>query len=163
MRNEIWSIYTDNFAIFLGRQLWLRKIRIRNPIQGGKSIDLHDGMHFVADLISNCFFEVNNVNILCFLGFQSSIECKRYRMVSNDLFLALILACTLMISVGSILSGEFDGKCWFCSLRPILYIFVFVLMSRVKASDFNRSGWGESSRSLSLAPGSINFAVSLDR
>ena len=107
-----------NFAVFLDRQLLLRRIRIRNPIQGGKSIDLHDGMHFVADLISNYFFEVNNVNILCFLGFQSCIECKRYRMVHNGLFLALILACTLMISVGSILHGECNGKCWFCSLRP---------------------------------------------
>ena len=104
-----------NFAVFLDRQLLLRRIRIRNPIQGGKSIDLHDGMHFVADLISNYFFEVNNVNILCFLGFQSCIECKRYWMVSNYCRLALILACTLMISVGSILSGEFNGKCWYCS------------------------------------------------
>ena len=102
---------TINFAVFLDRQLWLRKI----PILGGKSIDLPDGMHFVADLISNCFFEVNNVNILCFLGFQSCIECKRYWMVSNYCRLALILACTLMISVGSILSGEFNGKCWYCS------------------------------------------------
>ena len=163
MRTKYGRFTPINFAVFLDGLLLLRKIRIRNPIQGGKSIDLHDGMHFVADLISNCFFEVNNVNILCFLGFQSSVECKRYQMVYNDLFLALTLACSLMIAVGFILSGEFNGKCWFCSLRPILYIFVFVLMSRVKASDFNRSGWGESSRSLSLAPGSINFAVSLDR
>lgn len=38
-------------------------------------------------------------------GFQSCIECKRYRMVHNGLFLALFLACSLMISVGFILSG----------------------------------------------------------
>ena len=94
------------YALFLDRQLWLRKI----PILGGKSIDLHDGMHFVADLISNCFFEVNNVNILCFLGFQSSIECKRYWMVSNNCCLVVILV-SIMITVGSILSGEFNGKC----------------------------------------------------
>ena len=33
-------------------------------------------------------------------------------------------------------------------------IFVFVLISRVKASDFNRGWWGKSELSLSLAPGS---------
>ena len=111
MRTKYGRFTPINFAVFLDGLLLLRKIRIRNPIQGGKSIDLHDGMHFVADLISNCFFEVNNVNILCFLGFQSSVECKRYQMVYNDLFLALTLACSLMIAVGFILSGEFNGKC----------------------------------------------------
>ena len=84
-----------------------------NPIQGGKSIDLHDGMRFVADLISNCFFEVNNVNILCFLGFHSCIECKRYPMVCTNCHLAVvrILLVCFMITVASITSGEFDGKC----------------------------------------------------
>ena len=28
----------------------------KNPIQGGKSVDLQDGMCFLAELISNCFF-----------------------------------------------------------------------------------------------------------
>lgn len=81
-----------------------------NPIQGGKSIDLHDGMRFVADLISNCFFAVNNVNILCFLGFLSSTESKRYWMVYPYLCIAVvgILLVCLMIAVGSILSGEFN-------------------------------------------------------
>ena len=37
-----------------------------NPIQGGRSIDLYDGICFIADLISNCFCEVNEVNVLCF-------------------------------------------------------------------------------------------------
>ena len=84
-----------------------------NPIQGGKSIDLHDGMRFVADLISNCFFEVNNVNILCFLGFQSSIECMEDLTVYTSCFLAdmgIVPVC-FMITVGPIISGEFNGKC----------------------------------------------------
>ena len=80
-----------------------------NPIQGGKSIDLHDGMRFVADLISNCFFEVNNVNILCFLGFQSSIKCNIVN-TNCHAFVGILLVC-FMITVGSNIYGEFNGKC----------------------------------------------------
>ena len=87
-----------------------------NPIQGGKLIDLQDGICYLAELISNCFFEVNDVHILCFLGFLSLI-----RMV-----LVLLLECLKVCAnfchahrgeliyfakfLGTISSGEFNGK-----------------------------------------------------
>ena len=68
-------------------------------------------MRFVADLISNCFFEVNNVNILFFLDFQLSIMWERCLMVFTQCILAVvgILTCFLM-TVRSNLVGEFNRK-----------------------------------------------------
>ena len=68
-------------------------------------------MRFVADLISNCFLEVNNVNILFFLDSQVSIMWERYLMVFTHFILAVVgvLMC-FMMTVGSILAGEFNRK-----------------------------------------------------
>lgn len=130
-----------------------------NPIQGGGSIDLYAGMCFLAYLISNWHFEVNDINILCFLDFLFFIWkvmelLWKYLMVCAYFCLAqkgrLIY---LAESVWSNLPSEFYGKHWFCSFIPFhtlqeflvsYIIFVFVLISRVKRGDFNRSGWGES-------------------
>ena len=73
-------------------------------------------MCFVADLISNCFFEVNDVNILCFLGFLFFIGVvmgllKKSRLVCAHFCLAV--GGTLIYSTNSlrsIISGEFTGK-----------------------------------------------------
>ena len=79
-----------------------------NPIQGGKSIDLHDGMCFVADLISNCFFEINDVNILCFLGFQSSTAVELCLICCLCLAVGVMLELSLVVII--YLSDEFNGK-----------------------------------------------------
>ena len=64
---------------------------------------------FLADLISNCFFEVNDINILCFQGPQSFTVVEEHRM--------LIIYCTvvgvmqvLCIAVMFRIFGKFDGK-----------------------------------------------------
>ena len=65
---------------------------------------------FLADLISNCFFEVGDVNILYFLGFQSFTGVVEPLTVS--LFFGLIAAVTLLFCVAMtlLLFSEFDGK-----------------------------------------------------
>ena len=87
-----------------------------NPIQGGGSIDLYNGMCFLADLIANCHFGVNDVNILCFLGFLFFIWkvmelLWEYLMVCAHFCLAqkgrLIYLAKFL---GSNLLGEFYGK-----------------------------------------------------
>ena len=68
-------------------------------------------MRFVADLISNCFFEINNVNILFFLDSQVSIMWERYLMVFiHCIFAVVAIQVCLMMTVGSILVGEFNRK-----------------------------------------------------
>ena len=68
-------------------------------------------MRFVADLISNCFFEVNNVNILFYLESQVSIMSERYLMVFIHCIFAVVgIQVCLMMTVGSILVGEFNRK-----------------------------------------------------
>ena len=64
---------------------------------------------FLADLISNCFFEVNDINILCFQGPQSFTDVEEDRM--------LIIYCTvvgvmqvLSIALISFMIGKFGGK-----------------------------------------------------
>ena len=63
---------------------------------------------FLADLISNCFFEVNDVNILHFLGFQSFTDVVEPLKVG--LFFGLITAVTLLfcVAVTLLLFGEFN-------------------------------------------------------
>ena len=65
---------------------------------------------FLADLISNCFFEVGDVNILYFLGFQSFTGVVEPLTVS--LFFGLTAAVTLLFCVAMtlLLFSEFDGK-----------------------------------------------------
>ena len=73
-------------------------------------------MRFVAGLISNCFFEVNDVNILCFLGFLFFIGVvmgllKKSRLVCAHVCLAF--GGTLICSTNSLrftIFGEFNGK-----------------------------------------------------
>ena len=68
-------------------------------------------MRFVADLISNCFLEVNNVNILFFLDSQVSIMWERYLMVFIHCIFAVVgIQVCFMMTVGSILVGEFNRK-----------------------------------------------------
>ena len=98
------------------RFLFLSLAIALNPIQGGKLIDLQNGMCFQADLISNCFSEVNDVNILCFLGFLFIIG-----MVMKLLW-KYLMPCAyfclgqrgrliyLAKSVASNLRGEFNEK-----------------------------------------------------
>ena len=73
-------------------------------------------MRFVADVISNFFFEVKDVNILCFLGFLFFIAVvigllKKSRLVCAQFCLAV--GGTLIYSTNSlrsIISGEFNRK-----------------------------------------------------
>ena len=68
-------------------------------------------MRFVADLISNCFFEVNNVNILFFLDSQVSIMWQRYLMVLTHFIFAVVgILVYFMMTVGLIFVGEFNRK-----------------------------------------------------
>ena len=68
-------------------------------------------MRFVADLISNCFFEVNNVNILFFLDFHISIMWERYLMVFTYCILAVVgILMYFMMTKRSNLVGEFNRK-----------------------------------------------------
>ena len=68
-------------------------------------------MRFVADLISNCFFEVNNVNILFFLDFHISIMWERYLMVFTHCILAVVgILMYFMMTKRSNLVGEFNRK-----------------------------------------------------
>ena len=64
---------------------------------------------FLADLISNCFFEVNDINILCFQGLQSFTDVEEHRM--------FIIYCTvvgvmqvLFIALIFYMIGKFGGK-----------------------------------------------------
>ena len=63
---------------------------------------------FLADLISNCFFEVSDVNILYLLGFQSFTDVVEPLYVG--LFFGLITAVTLLFcaAVTLLLFGEFN-------------------------------------------------------
>ena len=63
---------------------------------------------FLADLISNCFFEVSDVNILYFLGFQSFADVVE--PLNVGLFFCLITAVTLLFcaAVTLLLFGEFN-------------------------------------------------------
>ena len=65
---------------------------------------------FLADLISNCFFEVGDVNILYFLGFQSFTGAVKPLTVS--FFFGLTAAVKLLFDVAmTLLSfGESNGK-----------------------------------------------------
>ena len=65
---------------------------------------------FLAALISNCFFEVSDVNILYFLGFQSFTGVVVPPTVS--LLFGLITAVLLLfcLAVTLLLFGEFNGK-----------------------------------------------------
>ena len=65
---------------------------------------------FLADLISNCFFEVGDVNILYFLGFQSFTGVVEPLTVS--FFFGLTAAVKLLFDVAmTLLSfGESNGK-----------------------------------------------------
>lgn len=65
---------------------------------------------FLADLISNCFFEVSDVNILYFLGFQSFTGVVEPPTVS--LFFGLTSEVTLLFYVAmKLLSfSESNGK-----------------------------------------------------
>ena len=62
----------------------------------------------LSDLISNCFFEVNDVNILYFLDFQSFTGVVELLTVS--LLFGLITAVTLLfcVAVTPLLFGEFN-------------------------------------------------------
>ena len=63
---------------------------------------------FLADLISNCFFEVSDVNILYFLGFQSFTDVVE--PLTASVFFGLITAVTLLlcVAVTLLLFGEFN-------------------------------------------------------
>ena len=63
---------------------------------------------FLADLISNCFFEVSDVNILYLLGFQSFTDVVEPLYVR--LFFGHITAVTLLfcVAVTLLLFGEFN-------------------------------------------------------
>ena len=65
---------------------------------------------FLADLSSNCFFEVSDVNILYFLGFQSFTGAVEPLTVS--FFFGLTAAVKLLFDVAmTLLSfGESNGK-----------------------------------------------------
>ena len=65
---------------------------------------------FLADLISNCFFEVSDVNILYFLGFQSFtgvVEPPTVTLLIGLITAVLLLFCVV---VTLLLFGEFNGK-----------------------------------------------------
>ena len=63
---------------------------------------------FLADLISNCFFEVSDVNILYFLGFQSFTDVVE--LLTASVLFGLITAVTLLLCVAMtlLLFGEFN-------------------------------------------------------
>ena len=62
----------------------------------------------LSDLISNCFFEVNDVNILYFLDFQSFTGVVE--PLTECLLFGLITAITLLfgVVVTPLLFGEFN-------------------------------------------------------
>ena len=63
---------------------------------------------FLADLISNCFFEVSDVNILYFLGFQSFTGVVE--PPTECLFFCLLITVTILFSFAMelLLLGEFN-------------------------------------------------------
>ena len=65
---------------------------------------------FLADLISNCFFEVNDVNILCFQGFQSFTDVKVHPKfdMNHTLDVGVILALCIVLLF--CILGKFGGK-----------------------------------------------------
>ena len=73
-------------------------------------------MCFVADLISNCFFEVNDVYILCF----PDILSVRFWLARYLLFYLPMVIALLLLYI--IFDGEFNGKHWFLLLLIISYI-----------------------------------------
>lgn len=65
---------------------------------------------FLADLISNCFFEVNDVNILCFQGFQLFTDVEVNLMI--DIYCGLTVGVMLVSCIALMfrIFGKFDGK-----------------------------------------------------
>lgn len=65
---------------------------------------------FLADLISNCFFEVNDVNILCFQDFQSFTDVEVHLMFYMCCVLAVgVMLVSYIVPIFRIF-GKFDGK-----------------------------------------------------
>ena len=65
---------------------------------------------FLADLISNCFFEVNDVNILCFQGFQSFTDVKVHPKFDMNRALEVGVMLALCIVLLFCILGQFGGK-----------------------------------------------------
>ena len=65
---------------------------------------------FLADLISNCFFEVNDVNVLCFQGFQSFTDAEVH--LKFDVCHSLAVGVMLVLNIVLIfrIFGKCDGK-----------------------------------------------------
>ena len=65
---------------------------------------------FLADLISNCFFEVSDVNILYFLGFQSFTDVVVPPMFCMFLGLAVGVIVILFAFLKFHTYGELYGE-----------------------------------------------------
>ena len=65
---------------------------------------------FLADLISNCFFEVNDVNILCFQGFQQFADAQVHLRFAMCCGLAAEVMLVLCIVLTFFTFGKFGGK-----------------------------------------------------